>query len=309
MTQGVCIAVEPFVDDELRAAVEESGGSLVSPDEAAGLVWTNPGDPEGLKKVLGTSPARWVQLPFAGIESFVAAGVLDPERTWTCTKGAYGRSTAEHALALMLCAARLIHFHARERRWREAGLGLPEFDLKDKTAVVVGTGGIGSHLTTMLEPLEARVIGVNRSGRPLAGAEATVTSASLGRVIGEADFVVLAAAATPETRHLIDTDMLSRMRSSAWLVNVARGSLVDTDALVEVLTDKGIAGAVLDVTDPEPLPEGHPLWGMDNVVITPHIANTWDMALPELRGVVRRNVAHFVSGRPLEGVVDVELGY
>jgi phosphoglycerate dehydrogenase-like enzyme len=303
------VAAEPFIDDGLRDAIEDGGAVLVQPPEADGLIWTNPGDPEGLKKTLQTSPARWVQLPFAGIESFVEAGVLDPSRTWTCTKGAYGRATAEHALALMLCGARLLHWHARARRWRDAGLGLPEFDLKDRVAVIVGTGGIGTHLTAMLMPLEARVIGVNRSGRPLEGAEQTVTVASLGDVIGDADFVVLAAAATPETKHLLNEEMLTKMRSSAWLINVARGSLVDTNALVGVLTDESIAGAALDVTDPEPLAENHPLWAMDNVIITPHIANTWDMALPELRNVVRRNVKAFAQDRPLEGVVDVKLGY
>ena len=309
MASQTRIAVEPFLDDGLRDAVEGGGGVLAQPKEADGLVWTNPGDPEGLKETLRTSPVRWIQLPFAGIESFVEADVLDADRTWTCTKGAYGRTTAEHALALMLCAARLIHFHARERRWREAGLGLPEFDLKNRTAVVIGTGGIGQHLTAMLQPLEARVIGVNRSGRPLAGAEQTVTSESLADVIGEGDFVVVAASATPQTRHLLDADMFGRMKSSSWVVNIARGSLVDTDALVEAVSSHAIAGAALDVTDPEPLPEDHPLWRLDNVVITPHIANTWDMALPELREVVRRNVANFVADRPLEGVVDVELGY
>jgi phosphoglycerate dehydrogenase-like enzyme len=103
--------------------------------------------------------------------------------------------------------------------------------------------------------------------------------------------------------------MLSRMGPKAWLVNVARGGIVDTGALVDALRAKQIGGAALDVTDPEPLPDGHPLWVLDNALITPHVANTWEMALPELRGLVRRNVAHFAAGEPLEGVVDPLTGY
>ncbi|MDP9224940.1 MAG: hydroxyacid dehydrogenase, partial [Actinomycetota bacterium] len=103
--------------------------------------------------------------------------------------------------------------------------------------------------------------------------------------------------------------MLSRMARQAWLVNVARGGIVDTDALVDALQAGRLGGAALDVTDPEPLPEGHPLWRMGNVIITPHVANTWDMALPQLRELVRRNVAHFAAGEDLEGLVDPSKGY
>jgi phosphoglycerate dehydrogenase-like enzyme len=114
---------------------------------------------------------------------------------------------------------------------------------------------------------------------------------------------------TPETRHIVDADRLSTMKDTAWLVNVARGGHVDTDALVAALSRGTIGGAALDVTDPEPLPEGHPLWSLDNALITSHIANTWEMALPELRAMVERNVSAFASGRELEGLVDPELGY
>ncbi len=99
------------------------------------------------------------------------------------------------------------------------------------------------------------------------------------------------------------------MRGHAWLVNVARGGLVDTDALVRALQDEAIGGAALDVTEPEPLPPGHPLWDLPNALITPHVANTWSMAVPELAAMVGRNVARFAAGEPLEGVVDPALGY
>lgn len=303
------IAVVPFAETNLLAAVEAGGGAISDADTADGLIWTNPADPESLKETLASSPARWIQLPFAGIEEFVAAGALDTSRTWTCAKGAYGHACAEHALALMLAAARRIPQHARARRWEPGGLGRPEFRLKDKDVLVFGAGGIGRDLIRMLQPLQARCIAVNRSGRAVPGAERVVTTDALRSVLPAADFVVLAAAVTAETRGLFDGELLGKMKRSAWLVNVARGVLVVTDALVDALRSGTIAGAALDVTEPEPLPQDHPLWGLDNVVVTPHIANTWDMALPDLAELVRRNVDHFGRGEDLEGVVDPELGY
>ena len=303
------IAIAPWSDDALVRAVKGGGGLIVDPPEAEGIVWVDPRDPSGLKDLLEGAPARWVQLPFAGIEAFIAADVIDENRLWTCTKGAYGHSTAEHALALMLLACRRLHVHARDRKWVPAGLGSPERQLEGAVVVLIGTGGIGSALVAMLEPLRPEVIAVNRSGKPLGGVTRTVPSTRLDNVIGEADFVVLAASATPETHHMIDGARLAAMKDTAWLINVARGALVDHDALVEALRADAIGGAALDVTEPEPLPENHPLWSMDRVVITPHVANTWDMALPELRAVVQRNVARFAAGQPLEGVVDVALGY
>ena len=305
------IAVGPASVEHVEAAILAGGGRLAEPEEAEGVVWLDPSDPDGLADMLKASPASWVQLPFAGIETFFDAGVITPDRIWTCTKGAYGRSTAEHALALVLAAARQLHEHLRARSWRPGfgRLGAPEKRLEGATVLVVGTGGIGSALVEMLQPLGPRVLASNRSGRPLEEAERTVPSDRLGEVLPEADFVVIAASLTSSTRGMFDRAALEAMKPSAWLVNVARGGLVDTDALVAALQAGTIGGAALDVTDPEPLPDGHPLWAMTNCIITPHVANTADMALPELVAMVERNVGHYVRGEQLEGVVDVSLGY
>jgi phosphoglycerate dehydrogenase-like enzyme len=295
----------------LEQAVVAGGGVLGSLAGANALVWTDPWDPEALRRALAGSRVEWVQLPFAGIEAFVEAGVIDDRRTWTCTKGVYGRTTAEHALALMLAAARRIHVHARAAEWEAATnpFARPERSLEGARVLLIGTGGIGSALVPMLAPLGAAVTAVNRSGRPLEGARATHPIGELSRLLPGADYVVLAAALTAETRGLIDARALSLMGTHAWLVNVARGGLVETDALVRALKDESIGGAALDVTDPEPLPPGHPLWELPNCLITPHVANTWSMAVPELAGMVERNVARFAAGEPLEGIVDPALGY
>ena len=302
------VAVVPPNADIARA-VAEARARLVDPSDAEAIVWTDPTDPDGLRKVLASSPARWVQLPFAGIEEFMAAGVIDREHTWTCAKGIYGVATAEHALTLVLMAARRLHRHIRARGWRKSGEFAGARRLQSGTVLIVGTGGIGRALAQMLEPLGPRILAVNRSGAPMPGAERTHPVTAIEGVVPEADWIVLAAALTPETERLFGATLIALMKPTAWLVNVGRGRLVDTDALVEALRAEQLGGAALDVTDPEPLPEDHPLWSLDNAVITSHTANTWTMAVPELAKLVTRNVQNFASGQPLEGLVDVSLGY
>jgi phosphoglycerate dehydrogenase-like enzyme len=309
MSTRPLVAIGPRAEEALVQVVTEAGGQAADAGEADAVVWTDPRDPAGLKELLAGSPARWVQLPFAWIESFFAAGAIDPERTWTCAKGIYGPATAEHALALMLAAARRIHEHAQARTWRATTFGAPERRLATMTVLLVGTGGIGTALARMLEPLGPRLVAANRSGRPLEGAESTSPIGSLPELLPQADQVVLAAALTPETEGLLDAEAFALMRSDAWIVNVARGGLVNTDDLVTALQDGTIGGAALDVTDPEPLPDGHPLWSLPNAIVTPHVANTWDMAVPELLAMVQRNVAAFAAGRELEGLVDTTAGY
>jgi D-3-phosphoglycerate dehydrogenase len=303
------VAVVPARDEAMITAVVEGGGEPCEPEQAQAIVWTDPHDPEGLRKVLEASPATWVQLPLAGIEAFVATGMIDSARTWTSAKGIYGYACAEHAVALMLAAARRIHQHVLIRRWETAPIGSPHRRLRGSTVVIVGMGGIGRALVPLLDPFGVRILGVSRSGSPVPGIERVVASENLVDIVSDADFVVLAAALTPRTRHLFERGMFARMKTTAWLVNVARGGLIDTDALVEALAARTIGGAALDVTDPEPLPDEHPLWNMQEAIVTSHVANTLDMSLPELRALVRRNVGRFVSGEPLEGLVDPEQGY
>lgn len=137
----------------------------------------------------------------------------------------------------------------------------------------------------------------------------TVAIERLHDTLPDALVVFLALALTPATERVIGAPELRRMHRRAWLVNVARGRHVDTDALVTALEQDEIAGAALDVTDPEPLPDGHPLWAAHNCIITPHTADTWEMVKPLLAERIRENVSRFRAGRPLEGLVDPEAGY
>ncbi len=203
-----------------------------------------------------------MQLPSAGVESWL--GRVDRERVWTSAAGAYGLPVAEHALALMLAGARRLADCARAETWTEP----PARPLDGSTVAIVGAGGIGRALIGLLEPLDVEVLAVTRRGR-----DGTLPASRLPEVLPVAHHVVIAAPATADTRHIIGAAELEAMRDDAWLVNVARGALVDTDALVAALAAGSIAGAALDVTDPEPLPDGHPLWSEPRALITPHIAN------------------------------------
>jgi phosphoglycerate dehydrogenase-like enzyme len=241
----------------------------------------------------------------AGIERIAESGVLDHERQWTSAKGAYAEPVAEHALALLLAGLRSLPERARARSWGQPAAQT----LFDQPVAVVGGGGITLALLRLLEPFRARVTVVRRSAEPVAGAARTVTVTQLPEALAGARAVVLTLALTPQTRGLIGPRELELMDRQAWLVNVARGALVDTAALVAALRAGQIGGAALDVTDPEPLPDGHPLWDLPNCLITPHTADTEQMTEPLLAARIAENVRRLAAGRELEGLVDPDLGY
>ena len=287
----------------LADAITAGGGTLVEPPRADGLVWFGPFEPEALRPVLAESPARWVQLPWAGVEPYLS--MLTPDRQWTCGKGVYAEATAEHALALTLALLRELPRRIKAGRW-EPRSGRSLFDTR---VTIVGGGGIGEALLRLLAPFRCEVTVVRRHATPMPGAASVVGVDGLDAALMTADVVVLALPLTPDTTGIVGRDELALMRDDAILVNVARGAHVVTDDLVAVLRDGGIAGAALDVTDPEPLPDGHPLWTEPRCLITPHTANTPEMVQPSIVERIRENVRRFGAGEPLIGTVDLELGY
>ena len=271
------------------------------------LLWLSPTDTDGLAVALKECPnAPWVQLPWAGIEAFVAADVLDPTRTWTCGKGVYAEPVAEHALALALAGLRDLPQRIRATTWEAQG-GVSLYDGK---ATILGGGGITECLIDLLSPMRTQITVVRRdTSAPLPGAARVVTPDALHDALGDADVVFLALALTPETRGVIDAAALRVMQPHAWLINVARGAHVVTDDLVVALREHWIGGAGIDVTDPEPLPDGHPLWELANCIITPHTANSLEMGLPLLAKRVTENLRRYAAGEPLIGLVDLDAGY
>jgi len=174
---------------------------------------------------------------------------------------------------------------------------------------VVGGGSIAEAFLRLLAPFEVDATVVRRHVAPVPGARRVVAPDRLHQALPGAALVVLALALTPETTGLVGADELARMDGDAWLVNVARGAHVVTPDLVDALDQGTIGGAALDVTEPEPLPDGHPLWHQENCLVTPHVANTWEMAEPLLAERVRANLRRYRAGEPLLGRVDPALGY
>ena len=304
------IAILPTPNERFAEAVVSTGGSVeaLSPT-TRGIVWLSDKDAADLERILDENPqVEWVQLPWAGVDAFapLLTRLADRDRLlWTSAKGAYSEPVAEHALALTLALLRRLHTKAASTSWA-AKTGT---SLYGRRVVIVGAGGIALELLRLLAPFEVDSTVVRRSADALPDATRTVPADGLHEALASADVVILAAASTGETAHLIGAAELELMPATAVLVNIARGALVDQDALVAALRNGSIAAAGLDVTDPEPLPDGHPLWTEPDCVITSHSADTPDMTAPLLAGRIAANVGALLSGGPFVGIVDPKAGY
>jgi phosphoglycerate dehydrogenase-like enzyme len=249
---------------------------------------------------------KWLQVMGAGVD-WALVPELPPHVQVTRAPGVFGPWMAEYVVAWCSWVTQRMKVYRdaqRQRRWDDHVL--PD-RLGGKTVTIVGLGDIGRDIARAARALGMRVLGVSRRGRPVREATRMYPVAAMARALREADFVVLLLPLTPETRGIIGADALSVMKSSAWLINIARGAVVNESALMEALEQRRIAGAVLDVFDREPLPPSHPLWKMDNVVVTPHISgpSTADAIAP----VFNDNLARYLAGRPLRHVVDRRQGY
>lgn len=303
------IAVLPAGGDRFETAVRDAGGA-VAPlgDDTRGLIWLDNDGAADLAEVLRSHPGiGWLQLPWAGVEAFVEMLRAEPRPglVVTSAKGAYAQPVAEHALALSLALLRNLRSRIRAHSWgSKDGSSLFGLDV-----VVVGAGGIAMEFLRLASPFGISSTVVRRRAEPVPGAQRTVRDDQLHEVLARADLVVVAAALTDSTSKLFGADEFEHMKHGAYIVNVARGGLVDTSALIDALESGAIAGAALDVTDPEPLPDGHPLWSARNVIITPHTADTPEMTGPLLAVRIRQNVSAFLETGEFAGLVDVEAGY
>ncbi len=304
------IAVVPDDDGTVIEAVRVAGGEVGPLDaRTRGLIWMPAREPAELARVLGEHPQiAWVQLPLAGVDAFLPAIALDSERrrVWTSAKGAYAEPVAEHALTLTLAVLRHLPDKARATAWEQQRRGVSLFG---RRILVIGGGGIATEFVRLVAPFQPHITVVRRTTQPFAGADSTVTADRLHEVLPEAEVVVLAAASVAGNRHMIGARELALLHPSTVIVNVARGALIDTDALVEALVSGRLAGAGIDVTEPEPLPTGHPLYQAPNTVVTMHTADTPAMIRPLIVERIRRNVAAFLGDGRFVGVVDPVVGY
>lgn len=304
------VAIVADTEPRFAAAVIGAGG-VVEPlsGRTRGLVWTRASGEVDLARILEAHPAiSWVQLPWAGVDAFssLLRRQAGDGRVWTSAKGSYARPVAEHALMLALAVLREVPRRVRAEEWTNDEAGRT---LHGMRAVIVGGGGIAVELLRLLEPFDVHATVVRRTDAAVPGAVRTVTSAGLVDALREAEIVFVTAALTDETRGLIGREALDAMPHGTVVVNVARGAIVDTDALVDALESGRLGGAGLDVTDPEPLPPNHPLWTAPNCIVTPHVADTEAMTVPLFAERIARNTRAFLGDGVFEGVVDLEAGY
>ncbi|CAD6889982.1 unnamed protein product [Tilletia controversa] len=326
----------PEADVRLEIDVSELASRAVGAEGVVGVVWLSH-SPAGLSEALGAegSKIRWVQLPSAGIEKHAAVILAHPDIIWTTAKGAFAEPVAEHGLALTLALMRYIPARVIATSWGpSAGISLFRSNV-----VILGAGGIALAYLSLLSPFRCTTQLVRRNASDPLDLPSNVDPSTvsvhafdkLDDLLPTADVLFLACALTAETKGLVNQRTLKLLPKHGIIVNVGRGGLIVTDALVEALRSGEVGGAGLDVTDPEPLPESHPLFSLTtdsgaeehesgseanaarlvrqraNVIITPHTADTPEMVRPLLEQRAAANVKALYerSGR-FEGLIRID---
>jgi phosphoglycerate dehydrogenase-like enzyme len=259
---------------------------------------------------------KWIHSPAAAVHQLMFPELLRSEVVVTNSTGIHGPVVAEHALALLLALAKRLPQamrHQAQKQWSQDQL----WDVRPRprevdgaTVLVVGLGGIGAEFVRRAKALNMNVLGVRENpAKGSAGADQVYGPAAIDSLLPQADFVVLSTPVTPASAHTIDRARLARMKPDAYLINVARGQLVDEVALIDALAGRRIAGAALDVFEDEPLPASSPFWSLDNVLITPHTAAVTERLWERHFRLIAENMKRFLAGEPLLNLVDKRKGY
>jgi phosphoglycerate dehydrogenase-like enzyme len=259
----------------------------------------------------------WIQAMSAGVDHLVAMKPLaDNDRiVLTNMRAVHGPAIADHAFAMLLTLTRNMREHLADQakaQWDRAGddSGPAPIALQGRTMLVVGLGGIGAEIAQRAHGFGMRVTAIRRSDTPGPDyIERLGHQSDLLDMLKDADVVAIALPLTKETENLFDAKVLAAMKKGSYLINIARGPIVNTDALLAALNSGHLAGACLDVTDPEPLPHDHPLWKQPNVIITPHVASDADLTRERRWALFKENVRRFGAGEPLMNTVDKKAGY
>lgn len=294
--------------DQAVATMKDAGHEYVDDLEQADAMfyWGAPDEFPELPDSLG-----FVQLHLAGMDGLRVAGKLDPEVRWANAAGVYADTVAESAIAMILAVLHKFPAVLQSKSW-----GLQDYLMQhtqwlhdNKTLTIFGAGGIAKKVFSFLSGFPLHTIAVNHSGREVEEADETVTVAEFDEVLPRTDILVLLAPLTDDTKHIINAHVFEQLPNDAIMVNVGRGPLVHTPDLVTALETGQIRGAALDVTDPEPLPDGHVLWNMDNVLITPHVANTTERIKALAGDMFAANAAAFEAGERMPTEADPKRGY
>lgn len=271
---------------------------------------------ERLRAVLaGTPRLRWVHTFSAGVDRHVPELASYERVALTNNSGAYDVPIAEHVIAMMFAAAKRVPEHLAAQGRHEWQREVPHAELRDATLVILGMGSIGGELARLACGVGMRVIGVRRDatrrdGKPAPqGVDRVVSTDRFAEVAREADYLAVTAPLTPQTRGMVSAEVLRGLKPNAWVINIARGPIVDEAALAAALADQRIGGAALDVFETEPLPATSPLWSLENAILTPHVSNSSPKVRERSLTLVTENVRRFKAGEPLLNLVDRTIGY
>lgn len=275
----------------------------------ADIILGNLNDPAQLK---ACENLKWIQLNNAGTEGYCEPGVLPAGAVLANATGAYGLAISEHMLGCLFALRKKLHLYYRNQlahEWKSEGfVGVVE----GSKVLVIGLGDIGTSFGRKMKALGCQVIGVKRRvGEKPDWLDGLYGMDELESLLPQADVVAMSLPGNPSTYHVLNRERIALLKENAVVLNVGRGTAIDTDALSDALYAGRIAGAALDVTDPEPLPADHPVWDAPNTVITPHISGGF--ALPEtleqIVGLFADNLKRYLAGKPLTNVVDLATGY
>ena len=307
--------------DTLRAALPEERILAVQGEELGPAADADAAfggfSAERLRAVLAGMPKlRWVHTFSAGVDRHVPEMArIEYERVaLTNNSGAYDVPIAEHVIAMIFAAAKRVPEHLAAQGRHEWQREMPHAELRGATLVILGMGSIGGELARLAGGVGMRVVGVRRDasrrdGTPPNGVDRIVSVDRFMEVVGEADYLAVTAALTPQTRGMVSAEVLRALKPTAWVINIARGPIVDEAALAAALAEKRIGGAALDVFDTEPLPAQSPLWSLDNAILTPHVSNSSPKVRERSLVLVVENVRRFKAGEPLLNLVDRARGY
>ena len=252
---------------------------------------------------------KWIHCIGAGVEHMLPMDWIPQGVTLTNNKGVHAAKAGEFGLMAILMLHSKIPAVVTNQR-NNVYDSLYASPIKGKTVVILGTGSLGGAIAEQIKKLDAHVIGINRSGNPVAGCDEVVTTIDIDNTLPKADYLVAATPDTPETRGLLDKRRLDLMKSNAGIINIGREAVMDYDALCDKLEDNTIGGAILDVFDPEPIASDSRLWNTKNLIITPHIsADDGDAYIPLTLNLFLQNLELYLDGKPLQNPVQPELGY
>lgn len=264
-----------------------------------------------LEMIRAADNLEWVQITSAGVKPYLYPELVNSDVVMTNAKTLSSEAIADHGFAMLLALTRRLHIFmpARDREeWDRANHGLQQ--LKGKTAVVIGTGGIGSNVAQRAQAFGMRVIGVDPEEFPPRPAfDRMVYPDRLDHVLPEADAIFVCAPHTKESEGMLGPRQFELMKRGAYFIALSRGKLYHMDSLVKALDSQHLAGAGVDVTEPEPLPKGHPLWKFPNAIITPHVATQGEGGTPNRMELYKENITRFANGEKLRNVVDMKKEY